>query len=414
MYHLISNALIAFMLLIYLHACAPVPVSSHKSELDEYGCTVPPPDTFTSTGLDVRFAQDITKVVTGEINIKTEPKAQTLITTAANDDRMMGYLRCLMIRRDKFKPEQVAYFEQLTRFSRTNPSPDAYQKWMNDNPFPSSDHNDPYNRVTQGLKDLQDGNLEIRIAGIRSLGDIAKQTDRGSDKYYWQIIEAICSYIRQKAAWVPGGRSAVGRDIQEAFLIIAHRRKAFGKGEDIRLDLHKISVPGLKLREANLEKAILWGSDLDGAGLWGANLKGTDLGGTSLNGADLENANLSESLLWVSNDEEPKRPSSLVKTRLTRANLSKATLVGANMAQADLQDADLSHANLINANLAGAHLTGASLEDAKFKFANLEEAVLLGANVNRVDFSGANLKHSMGLTDAQLKSAVLDSDTRMP
>lgn len=116
--------------------CAPV--GEHPLGEDKYGCNVPPPDTFTSAGVDVRFAQSMFgKVVTGDVNVRTNPSVVSLVSQAVRDARIRDYVRCLSINRDKFTHEQVLYLDTMTAFMTTSPSPEAFLKWQEMNRFPS-------------------------------------------------------------------------------------------------------------------------------------------------------------------------------------------------------------------------------------------------------------------------------------
>jgi uncharacterized protein YjbI with pentapeptide repeats len=102
----------------------------------------------------------------------------------------------------------------------------------------------------------------------------------------------------------------------------------------------------------------------------------------------------------------------------------KAKLAGIALGQVDLEAADLSNADMYGvylrkANLAEANLAGANLISAKLSMANLRGATLLNTNLYKADFSntilnGANLEYSQGITCAQIKSAVINENTRFP
>ena len=102
----------------------------------------------------------------------------------------------------------------------------------------------------------------------------------------------------------------------------------------------------------------------------------------------------------------------------------KDGLAGLSLGQVDLEGADLSNADmhgatLIKANLSEANLSGANFVAAKLNFANFQGASFLNAKVYRADFkeallSSADLRHVVGLTCAQIKSAVIDESTYLP
>jgi hypothetical protein len=70
-------------------------------------------------------------------DVKTNPSVVSLATQAVRDARIKGHLRCLAINRDKFTPAQAIYLETMTTFVATNPTPEAFMKWQQMNPFPA-------------------------------------------------------------------------------------------------------------------------------------------------------------------------------------------------------------------------------------------------------------------------------------
>lgn len=80
-------------------------------------------------------------------------------------------------------------------------------------------------------------------------------------------------------------------------------------------------------------------------------------------------------------------------------NFRRAVLNDANFSGVDLTSADFS-----SADLTGANLTYCSLKQAKF----------LNATLAHCDLSGADLSSATGITETQLKGAVLCKDTKLP
>lgn len=100
-------------------------------------CRKPPPDVFTAADVDMKMAQStFGKVVTGDINVKTNPQVFLTASKAAIDNRIKAYLRCLEIHCNGYTPEQAVYFDQLAAFMETNPTPDQFVKWQERYPFP--------------------------------------------------------------------------------------------------------------------------------------------------------------------------------------------------------------------------------------------------------------------------------------
>ena len=127
----------SFLLIAIISGCSPKAVHPEKDK-DDFGCNPPPPDVFTSSGIDIKFAElTFNKVLTGKVNIKTDPQLLTLTSKALTDDRIQSYLRCLSIKRDGYTREQAVYFDNLAAFMRTNPNSDQFIAWQNKNQFPN-------------------------------------------------------------------------------------------------------------------------------------------------------------------------------------------------------------------------------------------------------------------------------------
>ena len=114
----------------------PVPYGG----LDDYGCNIPPESVFTTNGIDISFAQStFEKVITGDVTFKTNPQVISLASQTVRDAELRTYLRCLALNRDKFTPEQIAYFENLSAILATDPTTKEMLSWSENNPFPVSD-----------------------------------------------------------------------------------------------------------------------------------------------------------------------------------------------------------------------------------------------------------------------------------
>ncbi|RFP62986.1 MAG: pentapeptide repeat-containing protein [Limnothrix sp. CACIAM 69d] len=110
--------------------------------------------------------------------------------------------------------------------------------------------------------------------------------------------------------------------------------------------LRKLSLVGLSLRQAKLDRADLSETDCSGA-----------------------------TLLKVSATESQWRAARLDRVNAQKANFSRASFVNAQLSAAQLQGADLSAADFRQANLRGANLTGAILTGACFAAADLTDAI---------------------------------------
>jgi uncharacterized protein YjbI with pentapeptide repeats len=140
------------------------------------------------------------------------------------------------------------------------------------------------------------------------------------------------------------------------------------------------------------------------------NLKGSVLAQIDLSEADLSKGNLEEADLTKTN---------LVKANLKGANLGFANLTKSNLINANLREADLHGARISNANLQGVILNHANFIDSKLDFANffgvnLKDVNLYRANLSNTMLKGANLSTTVNLTCEQIKSAVIDKNTKLP
>lgn len=75
----------------------------------------------------------------------------------------------------------------------------------------------------------------------------------------------------------------------------------------------------------------------------------------------------------------------------------------------DLHGAFVRRVSLQNAILVGANLSGADATNADFRGADFQDA-----NLNGTVLKGADLRDAINLTTGQLRSAILDENTRLP
>jgi DNA-binding transcriptional MerR regulator len=143
--------------------------------------------------------------------------------------------------------------------------------------------------------------------------------------------------------------------------------------------LERANLQGAILRGSNLMAAKLYSADLQGANLREANLQGVDLSDANLKGANLQGANLKEAKLYY-------------------AELSGANLKGGNLQKAKLHGANLHGANLLQ----GTKLLGATLFNANFNAAKLN---LEGVRIARA--SGAiNIPEAVFVVEKKSKPKV--------
>lgn len=179
-----------------------------------------------------------------------------------------------------------------------------------------------------------------------------------------------------------------------------------------RVDLRGIDLRDATLRDVDLSHSALQEVDLRGARLQTVTLEGANLRRAVLSGGRLQKVNLCRAVL----SEAVLNQCDLSKAQFTGASLAKASLAGANLTQADLTQADLQGANFKDAILYQACLDFANLSGADLRHADLQDVDLRQVNVQGADLRHANLKgalvHPHQLDTARLDAALLPDGTR--
>ncbi len=118
---------------------------------------------------------------------------------------------------------------------------------------------------------------------------------------------------------------------------------------------------------------------------------------------------LSENRSAQTHPQSRFRGPSLRRCLLDKADFFAADLYLYDFESARLRQANFKHAHLERTNLKGADLTRADLEGADCRRADFQDTVLKKANL-----CGADLRASRNLTVKQIRSAKIDSNTRLP
>jgi uncharacterized protein YjbI with pentapeptide repeats len=198
--------------------------------------------------------------------------------------------------------------------------------------------------------------IHVRIGGIYALERIAKD----SNKDFWQIIEILTAYIREKSPYDPYKKIIyldILQDVKIAVTVIIRMTKDFPFDDEYCLDLSRTNLSRLILRDANLEYA-----KFEEANLSFANLQNARLNNAKLQRANLQNACLKKAILIKANLDselnynEPEEYQ--LKTDLLESNLEGANLEGANLESVNLSGANLSYSILIEANLKNTYMLG--------------------------------------------------------
>ncbi|BAZ31923.1 pentapeptide repeat-containing protein [Cylindrospermum sp. NIES-4074] len=155
---------------------------------------------------------------------------------------------------------------------------------------------------------------------------------------------------------------------------------------------------GANLKEANLERAVLYGTNLEQSNLYKTNFYGANLYRTNL-----EMSNIHKTNFYGAN---------LKEANLDRANVNVVIFEEANIEDASFYMANINETNfnfviLLGAIFYGANIQNSSFEDticgdANFKNANIKDVNFEGANLEGVNFDGANL------VGANLRGTILE------
>jgi uncharacterized protein YjbI with pentapeptide repeats len=253
--------------------------------------------------------------------------------------------------------------------------------------------------------------LEIRLGGIYSLGEIAKE----GPEYSQSVIGVLTAYVRMHAPYQmrvaeePKAADLVSTFDVQAILKVLGR--SIVSGIDLEAtNLGNVDLRGAFLKKANLSYTNMVSAQLDGAQLQGANLTYANLYDTDLRKADLQGAKLVRAIL----------PDNLSGARLHGADLHDARLKGRVLQNADLSDAELGgETNLEGANLSGADLRQARLDSSYLQGVDFRKAKLDGANFRSADLDkcrmqGVNLLGVQGLAWAQISQAFINRFTQLP
>ena len=195
------------------------------------------------------------------------------------------------------------------------------------------------------------------------------------------------------------------------------------------VNLEKANLSGANLSGSNLIAAKLRLANLRGATLFNTNLYKADFRNTILNGANFEHAQgiTCEQIKSAVINEYTRFPSYISMKGSTKSvfkcvnflkgmgmDLSRINLDNAYLRGADFSKSILSHANFMNTTLAHSNFNSANLSKANLKGANLSEADFNGAKLTGADLTGADLNSAASITCEQIKSGVIDENTRLP
>ena len=114
--------------------CAPKRVPLEK---DDYSCTIPPIENFTSVGVGVSVEQiSVQKFALGKFAANIEPKLVSIASKLSQDGLVRDYHKCLAKHRDNYNNEQINYMDSMNALLQTGPTSEEFINWHAQNPFP--------------------------------------------------------------------------------------------------------------------------------------------------------------------------------------------------------------------------------------------------------------------------------------
>ena len=206
-------------------------------------------------------------------------------------------------------------------------------------------------RLTRAVELLANGTLTARVGALYALERIALD----SSKDCMPVLEILSTYLRE---WCPWPTPQAAADSSVPYARPNHQILAIRSP-----DAQAIVSAFCRRRQEHEEEGFL------------LRLSGIDLSGANLRNGKFQTCDLSDTCFHHAN---------LVGTHLEFADLSRTILEGADLSGAFLQFANLRGADVHGASLAGAFLQGADLSEV------------------------------IGLTEVQIKSALIDEATTLP
>ena len=180
-------------------------------------------------------------------------------------------------------------------------------------------------RFNDAIEHLGNEKAEVRLGGIYALARIA----RDSPKDHMAVMHVFSSYVRETTK--RNNAEPVAPEVQ-AILTMIGRRTVEHESDEDRIDLSDAYLPGVYLREAQLECVRFDGANLSRANLEDAHLRGATFRGAVLEDCYLRNSDLRQSDLTAAN----LRQGSLRKSLLDDANIFGAQLDGCSLLRTDL------------------------------------------------------------------------------
>lgn len=215
------------------------------------------------------------------------------------------------------------------------------------------------------------------LTNIRDVGvDMSSAvTDANVGLSVNELKAPLATLLEQHKSWVSSG-GASGRQLDLSFYDL-REASSLKKEKLTALKARQAKFIGLNLYRAELQSAVLDGSDFRGCDMEEADLRGSSIVGGIFNHARMRAINFSP-LIFGTGPQKRFAPTNMMSSVFRYADLSDANFRNVNLKNADLSFANLSRADLREADLTGANLDGAIMDDAQ-----TEGTIMTGVKVGR-------------------------------
>ena len=190
--------------------------------------------------------------------------------------------------------------------------------------------------------------ISTRVGGIYSLKQLM---GTHPEQYHVPGMELLCSYVRTPPSDTSLSadvlNKALREDVQAAMNVVGSRDQnsiAIEEKAQFKIDLDRVALSYIKLKNANLSKARFEGANFSNADLTGVNISGAVFDRASFAGASIRGSDLSKSFF---------QHAVFNRCQLSRCTLVSACLNSAVMAEATFDALDFSHAQLRDTDFSG-------------------------------------------------------------
>ena len=215
------------------------------------------------------------------------------------------------------------------------------------------------------------------LTGIRDTDyDISSAvTDKNVGLSVNELKAPLATLIENHKSWVMSG-GVNGRQLDLSFYDL-REASSLKKEKLTALKARQAKFIGLNLYKAELQSAVLDGSDFRNCDMEFSDFRGASVVGGIFSHARMRGINCSP-LMFGSGLQKRFAPTNMMSSVFRYADLQDANFRNVNLKSADLSFANLRGADLREADLSGANLDGAILDDAL-----TEGALMEGAQIGR-------------------------------